>query len=481
MLRRFGLGASEAEVEFYGRNGLAGAIDLLVDYEQIDNPWDLDPAVFGNRQGAVNIRVMQGIWGIRLLTTRRPLEEKMTLFWHSHFATSAQKVDNSYVMMHHVEILRAKATSKFYDLLLGISQDPAMMFWLDNQINVVGRPNENFAREVMELFTLGIGHYSEEDVQEAARAFTGWGYGFMRAGRPVLNEDAPRRFEQFLFDPARHDNKSKTVLNKRGNLTGEQVLKLLCEHPQTALFLTKKIWEFFVYPNPSAATLAPHVQRFRDSNLDIKVLLKSIMRDEEFYGPKAHRKLVKNPVDFAVTTARQLGVGGPLYTRAIEAVARPEINPDNGLNGALLRAASPAFAIIQSTKAMGMELLYPPDVSGWHPGDDWITTSTMLERIKWAEKLYLTAVGREPRNAGTQRTPIVGANVARWLAPDGRPETAVDSLLSVFDAAVDAKTRDQLVITARNASGGRVSVANANATAEAISKLLFAAPSFQYA
>jgi len=235
LLRRFGLGASEAEMDFYGRLGWKGAIDALVDYEKTPVNFDVQPDLFANPQGVVNIRVMQGYWYLRLLATQRPLEEKMTIFWHNHFATSADKVDSSYAMDAHIDTLRKNATGKFGDLLMAVSKDPAMLYWLDNQENVAGRPNENFAREVMELFTLGIGHYTEKDIQEAARAFTGWTYGPPRFAR-LANRTArsPRRYEEFVLVRDRHDYGEKEVLGKAGRLEGEDIIDLLSAQAQTA-------------------------------------------------------------------------------------------------------------------------------------------------------------------------------------------------------------------------------------------------------
>ncbi|MES1227505.1 MAG: DUF1800 family protein, partial [Armatimonadota bacterium] len=214
LLRRFGLGASEAEMEFYSKGGLKGAIDKLLNFEQVEEPFVYDIQnmflEIPNKKTAVKVKQLkprgtQVWWYTRLLTTQRPLEQKMTVFWHNHFATSAQKVDNGEAMYTHIETLRANAFGRFEDLLLAVSRDPAMLYWLDNGDNLRGKPNENFAREVMELFTLGIGNYTEKDVQEAARAFTGWRYGVKRPnGRVVPVKNLPRVEPQFMFMPDLH-------------------------------------------------------------------------------------------------------------------------------------------------------------------------------------------------------------------------------------------------------------------------------------
>ena len=176
LLRRFGFGASFAEMEFYSPLGEDGTIERLIEYEKVPEGFDVSPARFAqeNQQGVELLRMpaVVGWWTLRMLSTQRPLQEKLTLFWHDHFAVSASKVNQPLMMLDYLNTLRAGASGKFRSLLLSVSRDPAMIRWLDNETNVKGKPNENFAREIMELFTLGIGNYTEADVQEAARAFT---------------------------------------------------------------------------------------------------------------------------------------------------------------------------------------------------------------------------------------------------------------------------------------------------------------------
>src|SRR5579862_1345225 len=176
LLRRFGLGASEAELDYYLKDGgLNGAIEKLLNYENTDEGFKLDVDSFRNgKNNNINPQSVAVWWTARMLITQRPLQEKMTLFWHNHFATSGEKVTPGSMMYVQNDLLRQYATGNFREMLMAVSKDPAMLFWLDNQYNVKGKPNENFAREVMELFTLGIGNYTEQDIREGARAFTGW-------------------------------------------------------------------------------------------------------------------------------------------------------------------------------------------------------------------------------------------------------------------------------------------------------------------
>lgn len=460
LLRRFGLGASEAEVDYYLRDGLNGAIDRLLEAGD-DDGVSLTPADLVNDKGQTRLPTVVSWWTLRMLGTRRPLREKMTLFWHDHFATSASKVTQGPLMLQQNETLRANALGPFKTMLHEVSKDPAMLFWLDNQENVRGKPNENFAREVMELFTLGVDQgYTERDVQEAARAFTGW--GFRR--KPVTAEGA-RGTAEFLFRPRQHDSGEKSVLGTRGDLSGEDVLDLLCERPRTAEYLVEKIWAWFVYPNPDAKTLAPFVRRFRDSKLDVGALLKDIMRSSEFYSEKADRTIVKNPVDFCVVTLRQLGYGEMISQR---------VRNLEGTEGDRLRrlALQPSNVAANTMKSMGMWLLYPPDVAGWEGGTGWISSATMVERIGWADKVFGEPVAKRP----SLRFPAYPL-----LRDNPTPAGVVDRLLSTFDADLKPERRPLLIDAATREIGTGLTAKNAGKTASAVSRLIFAAPEFQFA
>jgi uncharacterized protein (DUF1800 family) len=454
LLRRFGLGASEAELEYYLRSGLSGAAERLLDFERVEEAPVLDIEALRNRKNnVVPMPAVVNWWTLRLLTTRRPLQEKLTLFWHDHFATSASKVKGPLMMLDQNETLRRNAVGNFRTLLTEVSKDPAMLYWLDNQENVAGKPNENFAREVMELFTLGIGHYSEKDVQEAARAFTGW--SLRRNGK------MRRTSAEFLFRPLRHDAKEKTVLGKTGNLSGEDVLNLLCDHPRTAEYLVTKLWEWFVYTKPEPALVTRLARTYREANLDTKALLRAMMTSREFYSAKAERAVAKNPVDFVVTTLRQLGVGEAVAQQIStvgESVPRPVIGP--------------AIGATLTMKNMGMWLMYPPDVAGWDGGQAWITSATMVERIAWADRLFGTGQGA--------RNPI-RYPAYRLFEADPTPAGVVKRLTALFDAPLRPERTKILLAAGQKASGGTVTPQNANQTAAAVSRLIFAAPEFQFA
>lgn len=452
LLRRFGLGASEAELTYYLRDGLNGAIDRLLAYKDVEEGFPVPIEAMARDGKQVNMPGLVTWWTLRLLATRRPLQERMTLFWHDHFATSASKVKGARTMHAQNEVLRGNATGSFHTLLAEASKDPAMLYWLDAQENVAGKPNENFAREVMELFTLGEGHYTEKDVQEAARAFTGWSVQRRRAG--------PGRAQlQFAFRPRLHDSGTKTILGKTGELSGEDVLTYLCEMPRTAEYLVTKLWEWYAYPKPEPALVARLAKGFRNANLDVASLLKAMMRSSEFYSEKAERAVVKNPVDFCVVTLRQLGVGEALMDLAREG------QPTAGRYGA-------AGAAAQTMRSMGMHLFHPPDVAGWDGGQAWITSATMVERMGWADRLF---------GPGAPKKPSIRYPAFELFQANPTPEGVADRLVSIFDASLPKAKRAGLVATAQKTSGGQITRQNAGPTAAAVSRLIFASPEFQFA
>jgi uncharacterized protein (DUF1800 family) len=460
LLRRFGLGASEAELDYYLKNGLNGAIDSLLNYEQNTEAIELPPDVIRNKNGNLPIQRIGSWWAGRMLMTRKPLQEKMVLFWHNHFATSGDKVTNSLMMIGQNEVLRKNATGNFRTLLHEVSKDPAMLVWLDGQDNIKGRANENFARELFELFTLGVGNYTEKDIQEAARAFTGWSY--VRTGK------AKRASAEYLFKPKLHDEGPKTVFGKTGNLTGEDVLNHVCALPRTAEFIVSKLWTWFVYPNPSLSTLKPHIDVFVKNNLEIKPLLKSIMKSEEFYSERSVRKLVKNPVDFCLSSLRAMGVG-EIIAEGIKAL--PQTEDEDAQVSAVVSKLGPANSVTQAMKNQGMWLLFPPDVSGWKPGEAWITSATMVERINWANRIL----------GNSQRGSLGKYPVYSLLSADTTPMGIAQKLCSIYDAPIKGAKLVTLAKAAETAMGkDGLTQRNAGLVASAVTKLIFGSPEYQF-
>jgi uncharacterized protein (DUF1800 family) len=459
LLRRFGLGASQAEVDFYSKNGLRGAIDALLNYDQVDEGFDVPIVNFRDVKGRVNIVHVQSWWVARMLITRRPLQEKMTLFWHNHFATSASKVPQANLMYQQNETLRQNATGRFQAILTAVSKDPAMLLWLDNQYNVKGKANENFAREVMELFTLGIGHYSEKDIQESARAFTGWSM------KRVPDETTPFGPKVkpivFNFRPFQHDDGEKEFLGNKGTFDGDDIVGILCGNPQSSRFLVKKMWSWFVYPDPAPALIEKLAADFHGNGMDVKRLIRNIMESDEFYSDQAYRHEFKNPVDFVIAPMRQLGIGAQIS----EAVKGTEEIPPviRGILGAAQR----------SLKDMGMSLFFPPDVSGWDGGPAWVTSATMIERVQFGSTLF-------GDHAATTRRANIRYAAYALLQDQPTVEAAVTKLISLFDVELPVEKRRELVHVAMEQSRGTIAEDNANSVAATVCRLMFGTPEFQF-
>ena len=281
------------------------------------------------------VRQLKAWWLERMATTEHPLEEKMTLFWHGHFATSAQKVRSSQSNYELNDTFRAHATGNFKQLTLAVGQSPTMLRYLDNHRNVKGKPNENWARELMELFTMGVGNYTEEDIKEAARAFTGW----------TFNDDG------FVYRERVHDWGMKTFLGTTGNLDGWHAVDAIFDQPATAEFIARKLWRFFAYEDPDKAIVQGLAAEFRANNYDLKPLLRTIFLSRTFYSKEAIGTQVKSPAQFIVRVAHDL-----------------DTNP------------VPYSAMARFTAQLGQDLYYPPNVKGWDGGKAWINANTLLLR-----------------------------------------------------------------------------------------------------
>ncbi len=284
-------------------------------------------------------------WANRMLQTTRPLEEKMALFWHGHFATHENKVRDYRKMLQQIDLFERFATGNLRDLTIRVAQNPAMLYFLDAQYNVKGAANENFAREVMELFTMGVGNYSERDVRECARAFTGWYFDDLT----------------FKVDPAKHDAGSKTFLGRTGNFDGVEVLGIIFEQPVTAEFLASKIYRFLVRDDVSPELRRKLGDVLRRADFEVKPLLEVIFSSRDFYSAASYGAHIKGPVEHYVAMLKHLGV------TSVPGV--PDFN--------------------QATVAMGQHLLNPPSVAGWAGGKAWITPGLLIERGNVARDVLL--------------------------------------------------------------------------------------------
>jgi hypothetical protein len=398
LLAHAGFGGTPDEIEKLTEAGLERAVRALVYYESIPNPkmqpfvesglWDptlngfpesrpeatdraiksgtsmgvdnkpsgkrpIQPAsdrfFYWLRATVLETRRLGYWWANRMLQTTHPLEQKMALLWHGHFATHENKVRDYRKMMQQIDLFEKGATGNLRELTIQVAQNPAMLYFLDAQYNVKGAPNENFAREVMELFTMGVGNYSEKDVREGARAFTGWYFDNLT----------------FKVNPDKHDDGPKTFLGRTGNFDGVEVLKIIFEQPVTAEYLAGKIYRFLVRDDLSAELKKKLGAILRDGNYEVKPFLTALLMSKDFYSQASYGAHIKGPVEHMIAMMKQLGI------EAVPGV--PDFN--------------------QATIAMGQHLLNPPSVAGWAGGKAWITPGLLIARGNVARDVLIPDIG----------------------------------------------------------------------------------------
>ena len=303
------------------------------------------------RSSGNDAAALRAWWLDRMMNGGQPLREKMTLFWHNHFATSINKVMKAELMLRQNELLRTHALGKFGTMLQAISKDPAMLIWLDSNNNVKGKPNENYAREVMELFSLGVGNYTEHDIREAARAFTGW------------HTDG----NAFTFKQHLHDDGEKTVHGTTGKLDGSDVVRICLQQKACARFIVRKLYRFFISEAvvPPDAFIEPLAETYRQSEYNTGALVRTILSSRHFFSDHAYRQRVKSPVEYALGLVRALGQG---------MLGQNLVNPG---------------ALIVHLELMGQHLFAPPNVKGWEGGKGWLNTATLLERQNLAFRVAM--------------------------------------------------------------------------------------------
>ena len=347
LLRRAGFGAGPGELETFIDMGVADTVDYLIDYRSVDD------SALEERLGSLdldleNLGDLQRWAMLRMIYTKRQLQEKMVLFWHGMLTSAFKKVGRGPYMLNQDQLFREQALGNYPVLLKAVSRDPAMLIWLDSRVNKKSAPNENFARELMELFSMGPGPYTEKDVRESARAFTG----------------SLLRRKVYEFAPSLHDNGVKTFLGNSGNFNGDDIIDLIMEHPATSPFISRKLFSFFAYDDPDAETVTQLAAEFTAGGFSVEKLVRRILTSPEFYSDRAYRTKIKSPPELVASAIRTLG---------IETDGR-------GLNGLTAR--------------MGMILFNPFDVSGWPGGPAWINSSTLLQRINFANRVATARRGR---------------------------------------------------------------------------------------
>ena len=314
----------------------------------------------------------------------------MVLFWHGLLTSGWKKVGRGPYILDQDDLFRQHALSPYDSLLKAVAKDPAMLIWLDSRVNKKQKPNENFARELMELFSMGVGTFTEEDVREAARGFTGWSL----------------RKNKFFFERNQHDFEMKTFLGVTGTHDGTDIIDIIMEQPVTSLFISKKLFEFFAYDNPEPRVLAELSNTFNSSGYSIKAVVEQILTSDEFYSERAYRAKIKSPTELVVGAMRQLEVDTNW-----ERIGPSHLTP------------------------MGQELFNPFDVSGWPDGDEWINSSTLLNRLNFVHSIS--------RGTGNFSHDIIGSIKSRNI---DSTVPAVDYFLDLFlDGIVAGEEKAVLV------------------------------------
>lgn len=379
LLRRAGWGGSLAEIEAFEQLEREDAVDRLLGFETVDNA-SLDarlakeafnlttPGRGLDGKRAPLIRDMQRWWLTRMAYTARPLEERMTYTWHGLLTSQVSQVgiQAAKQMVRQNELFRAHALGRYDDLLQAVSKDAAMMLYLNTIESTKAHPNENYARELMELFSMGEGNYTEEDVRESARAFTGWRLTRPARDRPPEGLSERERDEwlnqmwaawepEFRLEPRLHDADSKTFLGETGSFGGEDIVRIIMEQPATGRFITRRLFSELAYRDPDDKTIDRLVEVWDASGHSVREVVRAILLSDEFWSMRAYRSLVRSPVEFAVGAVRALGIETNWQT------------------------------IEQSAAGMDQRLFEPPSVAGWPGGEAWLSSGTFFGRVNFLD------------------------------------------------------------------------------------------------
>ncbi|MDA1348977.1 MAG: DUF1800 domain-containing protein [Chloroflexi bacterium] len=459
LMRRAGFGATRAELEAYAVDGYEATVDRLLDSAAEDDvPMDMLYRYHPDHSGMIGTGGVTAYWLYRMVNSKRPLQEKVALFWHGIFATGYSKLTQGRVLMDQIDMFRRQGMGDVRTLLVELSRDPSMILWLDNHDNHKTAINENFGRELLELFSMGVGNYSEDDIKEAARAFTGWtignaGYMERRAQNDSLWPYG-RLNLHFEYRPEDHDDGEKSFLGETGKLTGEDIVEIICRQPATARFMSRHMYSFFVADEPPVtqwpyseprdpAAIEILSRAYFESGYDVGEMLRVMFNSDFFKSRDSWYEKVKSPAELVSGVLRLTG----------------ELNkPDPKLQGAASEMST-----------MGQSLLNPPSVEGWHAGVEWIDTGNLVERINFASERFSDV-----------NQPGIKAMIGKSMADAGgvaSPERLVQSCLDQLGAIeVSEPTRAVLLAHAENlksSSGG-----HENAVGEML-RLVASTPEFQ--
>jgi len=360
LMRRAGFGGTLQELEEYRAQGYEATVDALVHPEDAPD-WDDD--LFRRYQPDLNsvmyFESAQNYWMYKMINSKRPLEEKIALFWHGLFATAYGKLNHAKGVVNQTDTFRRHGLGAFHNILMELSRDPAMIFWLDNKDNHKDAPNENYGRELLELFSMGIGNYTEDDVKNCARAFTGWTiandeYMSVRASRDSIWPSG-RIDWQFEYRPEDHDDTEKRFLGRTGNFNGEDIIDIIAMRPATSWFIAGKLYNYFVSDTPNEEAISFLAEEYRKSSGDIRSMLRALFLSDYFKSEDVWYAKVKSPTELVVGTARLAG-----------SFTTPQWDITN---------------LASDANFMGQEILNPPTVEGWHTGTEWVDTGTLVERV----------------------------------------------------------------------------------------------------
>ena len=446
LLRRAGFGATPDELDRAMEKGYDSMVEELLDPAAPDDlPDDLTRRYHVDQS---DLRASaDAYWVYRMVVTDSPLREKMCLFWHRVFATAATKVVQARVVANQIDMFREYGMGSFRELLVQLSRDPAMLMWLDNQDNHKDSINENYGREFLELFSMGAGNYSEDDIKECARAFTGWRIVNPDYMSIMMRNNTPRPYGyiswQFEYDDDDHDHGQKTLLGETGDFNGEDVVDIICKQQATARFVARHLYHFFVADEPPVPQW-PHVsprdpeaigimsRAYFDSGYSIKEMLRAMFGSVFFKSEASHFARIKSPAEMVLGTLR---LAGGLEVRGLD-----------------------TYAAVAACGTMGQRLLSPPSVEGWQGGNEWINTGTYVERVNF--------VGRILDDAARPGVKAIVDRIARYAGDSTlSPEELVDACLEVLGPIdISDSTRGSLV---RHASKyGKLSFSDERPTPE---------------
>jgi uncharacterized protein (DUF1800 family) len=371
LLRRAGFGTTPKELERYISLGYENTVEELLNPKHPENMSDdIIFRMFPEYHASIGPDA-PAIWAYRMVTTQCPLQEKLALFWHGVFATACDKLNYPLIGLNQVEMFRQSGFGKFDDLLVELSKDPAMIIFLDNQTNHKDAINENYGREILELFSMGVGNYSEDDIKECARAFTGWTIANADYMELMSQKDSIWPYSRiawhFEFRKDDHDDGVKTFLGKTGRFNGNDIVEIICREDATARFVARHLYNFFVadeVPVPQWNITSPKdlgaidelVDAYMKNDHDIRSMLRVLFNSEFF--KKAQFAKIKSPIELVIGTLRATGE-----------CRIPSID--------MVRA-------VEEANYMGQSIMYPPSVEGWHTGEEWITSGSLVNRVNFA-------------------------------------------------------------------------------------------------